>query len=1017
MPDPGTEGFFGVSGLSQECDRAVDLIFWGFKSIHHKDAEKPPHRWENFMRIDTQLNLNQTVDKVNMSADSSVKGGELSEVFHMDAGTTTMNSSVAAKSGVLAGMGGDGSAEAVAQNAQTLRDNLTAMETKMDLGRVVALDEEGVDVNEMTPEEIVTVVEQIQIKLATWCDDYTPVGLDVSASDIEAVNGQSASASRVLGALKSAGMEPTAEEEQAAGEAFDIYLDTGLPTEEMKAYLLKNELEPSIRNLYVAEHSSAGMCVTNPLSETDWQELRPQVGEMLSSLGVAADEGSVERARFLLEHELEINERMVTGLEQLDQLTAKEPELVADRLAATMIEGRDPMDTLVTGQTLPWEETLAAMQTLREAEPEHIMTWISREYRSLDALSDIELLDRRTPVEPENADYQTAKRQVEEARLLMTLSAGRTMEKAGISINTLEISELVDRLREQEAQLLGARELTVSDTEDGTAYAGVSVGELNKINEVLLAYEELKSAPHVVLGSTLLSGEEATAESLTREAAVLTQKLSRADEAYEALRTEIRPDLGDSLRKAVSGSTQDILSGLGYENNEANRRAVSILAYHHMEMTEDNLTAIKAMDSSVNRLFRELTPERTLQLIRNGIDPMTTEVNTLTGYLEGEEAGSPEKYSEFLYRLEQQQDISEEEREQYLGVYRLIHQFDTDGMNALGGLLATGSDLTMANMLSAQISAKDRGSTLTVSDEMEDITVRNQISYYRNLFHELEPLVTPEKLSAAWGEDGGTSPEAFAETILSAPENKGEDPVPLKQEQELLEVVQTGEDVLRFVSAYELEATLSNLKTAGELLHPERSGLKGDRAASEKLKEAFGDRETLNEAYEELESEAEEVLSDHYLSQESYDDLETLRMRARTFGLMTQLAHRDCYYVPYETESGEQGIMNVRILSNTDTPGRFSVKLSTEELGSVTMEGVIEGDELRLALMSDSADGIDVLRERVDDLQAQYEAMGLRAQIEVSHIKAQPTISSGVDPQTETGRLYEAAAILVRGVV
>ena len=54
---------------------------------------------------------------------------------------------------------------------EAIGDNLTAIFNKMDSGMVVSMNEDGIDVNNTEAKELVTVVEQIQIKLATYCED------------------------------------------------------------------------------------------------------------------------------------------------------------------------------------------------------------------------------------------------------------------------------------------------------------------------------------------------------------------------------------------------------------------------------------------------------------------------------------------------------------------------------------------------------------------------------------------------------------------------------------------------------------------------------------------------------------------------------------------------------------------------------------------------------------------------------------------------------------------------------
>lgn len=54
-----------------------------------------------------------------------------------------------------------------------IKNNLSVIESQMESGNVVKVDDEGIDINNTRTDKIVTVVERIQIKLAAYCDDLT----------------------------------------------------------------------------------------------------------------------------------------------------------------------------------------------------------------------------------------------------------------------------------------------------------------------------------------------------------------------------------------------------------------------------------------------------------------------------------------------------------------------------------------------------------------------------------------------------------------------------------------------------------------------------------------------------------------------------------------------------------------------------------------------------------------------------------------------------------------------------
>lgn len=65
-------------------------------------------------------------------------------------------------------------------------------------------------------------------------------------------------------------------------------------------------------------------------------------------------------------------------------------------------------------------------------------------------------------------------------------------------------------------------------------------------------------------------------------------------------------------------------------------------------------------------------------MIRDGVNPLQTSMEDLEEYLSGQDtyAEDSEKYSRFLYRLEQNNEITPEEKESFIGIYRLLRQVE-----------------------------------------------------------------------------------------------------------------------------------------------------------------------------------------------------------------------------------------------------------------------------------------------------------------------------------------------------
>ena len=85
-----------------------------------------------------------------------------------------------------------------------------------------------------------------------------------------------------------------------------------------------------------------------------------------------------------------------------------------------------------------------------------------------------------------------------------------------------------------------------------------------------------------------------------------------------------------------------------------------------------------------------------------------TSLNQEAENIKSEESGREDnrRFSEYLWKMEQNHEISEEERSSYIGIYRLIRQVENTDGAAIGALIQQGSPLTMKNLLTAVRSEK-----------------------------------------------------------------------------------------------------------------------------------------------------------------------------------------------------------------------------------------------------------------------------------------------------------------------
>lgn len=913
------------------------------------------------MRIDVNNDNKVNVSKVNEIDKNVTKtaGADKKEIF--DVGIMTMKSSDVNKSGKVFGiLEQDISAEDIKAKAEVLKDNLSVIESQMDSGNVVKVDDEGIDINNTKTDKIVTVVERIQIKLATYCDNFDITATGIDMEDIKAITGNAAT-----------------------------YKAASLMSDSEKAYLVKNQLEPTIENVYHAIHSGAKDNTTNLLTDDEWNEMLPQVESIISDAGLEVNEDTLRLSRYMIDNEIPLDKENLQYFDMLNKLETPDDKMVTERIAATIIEGKAPEKTKVTGEKQPFENTVRVMAVLAQADMYNIMAFAKEDVKTLDVLTDIEAED--TGIEPDftNQTFTKTYRMIQETRLMMTIEAGRFLENNGISVNTTELSELVENLKKYEAVAMTEN----TDTQ-------VAVEDVEKVNDILLAMEQLKTSPAAVLGE-VKDEEKITPELLSAR----TDKTMAAAKEYETLSTEVRVDLGDNINKAIKASTDDILSGMGYENNEENRRAVRILAYNNLEMTEENIDRIKDLDKSVNLLFKSMTGEKTLKMIREGKNPLTTDVRELCDYFNNiPDEEKIEKYSEFLYRLDKDNKITPEEREKYLAVYSLINKFEKDGMTALGQVYDCNMEFTMGNLLTSYMTLKSGGVDRTAKDDTGIGEIKDKVSYYKHLFAEISNKVTPETLEKITDIDD-LSFEKFAEQV----EKEYENDISEENIKDIENAVNAESDVMKVVAQYEVTATINNINEVRKLLkRPEKVFEKTDGT---RLSDSTDDKDKLLQEYETISHKAHEDVMNSLYDNQNKLDIRSLKQINTSMKLLNGLAKKNNFFFPC-IQDGREILVNLKVVESGSEKGSFQISFSGEKYGKISIEGKINKDSLNVNILSDNNEAIESIQEKAEEIKDKLTDFN-NVNITTGKSYEMPEIQAKTNEGVSTEKLFKTAKIFI----
>lgn len=616
-------------------------------------------------------------------------------------------------SGALPEVGGDKGKSLIElrQEAENVdvgvqRDYMTVMSHTMSEKDYARLQEEGFDTGSMDPDEVVTIVDKIKAELARAGKNIVGYTDDMDMDTLKAALGSETLARSVADSFRAADVPLTKEKLAAVSQAWNLGSQLQPLGDGSRQYLIDNELEAQIWNLYLAQSSGAGRNAGAPkFYAEDVQGYYAQSAGKAQSAGLAQNaalQGQVDRiigqsgrevtmdsrrmASWLMDRGLPLTAENLDRLEELMNVELPMTEArFGEAMAAAAAQGKAPLHASLT------------------AKPENL-------YEKAAAVSDYYHSSRLW--EATVGDI-TARRQLEEVRLRMTAEVNVKLLKSGFSIDTAPMEELIDALRQAEYQLAGQ----YFPRDD------MAVEKYQSYRRVSNVTGQMPGLPADVLGMFAKGRGAASLETIYNEGKVLQENYERAQASYEKLMTMPRSDLGDSLEKAF-GSVDHILDGLGLEHTDENRRAVRILGYNRMEMSLSNLEAVRDADRQVQGVLMKLTPAATLKMIRDGINPLEKSFGELEQYFKSlppEYKKDAESYSRFLYGLERNNAITPEERESYIGIYRLVRQIEKAEDAAVGALVNMQSEVHFSSLLSAMQGGRAKSLDLRVSDEMGKI--------------------------------------------------------------------------------------------------------------------------------------------------------------------------------------------------------------------------------------------------------------------------------------------------------
>lgn len=972
--------------------------------------------------------------------------------------------------------------ESMSMDTQDRKNEMTVLSQTTSPEDYKEMEKEGFSGGATESHTIVTVTDKIKATMAKAGVDVS-YGDPLSQEELEAITGNVAVATQIANALREADLPVNESNVQDAVEAYDQASSLEKPSDGAVKYMLDNHLKPSISNLYKAEYSGSSNYNSSYMEEIDFSGLQAQIEQTIKAAGLEVNDQTIADSQWMIANNISFTAENLSYLEQLKSLQLPcDADSVISAMTTAVAEGMRPADgMLLSGYSIE-DQAKHVEEVVGEASEDDLKYLIdhdmeltsanleeARNHRgegaanadgeSGNATSENGTLGENVYEPNTDGEYTekglallTARRQLEEVRLAMTTQANISLIKQGISIETQPLEQLVEQLKEAENSYY-AHLLEAAGVEASAENVSVFAETTTKVNE-------MASVPAYVLG--IPQADVSTINQVHEAGTALKDTFEKANESYETLMTAPRADLGDSIQKAFA-NVDDILKDLGLETTDANQRAVRILAYNQIPITTDSVAQMKAADEEVQRIFSGLTPRVVTQLIKDGVNPLDldfTELNQKIGSIQEKMDGTDEeKFSKYLWKLEQNSQITEEERSSYIGIYRLIAQVEkTDGA-AIGSLLQKGTDLTMRNLLTevrtsrhgkVDVKVDDSfGETKEVNASGISITEQIEAAYQTNCMKDVLETVTPSKLQEILSQ--GDWMELTPEQLKEALANAGADESAIENEyykervQSLEACAGASQEVYDMLEQYDIPNTVQNVMAADLYLKDRNQGLRKlfgsyentdgvDQSDLEAIKEdileRFGEAvktpKEMAEAQETLAEVAEHALENMVKIDDNVStiDLKAMQLVNAQMSIFTAKAKEENYAIPVLI-NGELTNVELKIVRGTKKKGMVDVLMDIDRMGKVAAKFQAKEEGISGLVVSDNEDTRNLLADHMGLLASTIQENGAEAvdvrcaivpDLDLNRFAKENESTTNVDEQEtddsyeiQTARLYNIA--------
>lgn len=229
---------------------------------------------------------------------------------------------------------------------------------------------------------IVTETDKIKAVLAKAGVDISIYGDDLSKEQLTDITGSQTEAAMLVNQMKAYDIPATDDNIKAGTDAIDRAKSLTNISNETKAYLVRNNMNPTVSNVYKATYSSSQVqdyrqkTKMTEISDELFEELKPQLKQILEEAHIDSSDENLNQCRWLIDEDIAVTPDNVLLANQVDCINAAKENVSSDFYARAVTEalamGKKATDATMSQDGLTfdmdWKCTQNYVKALADAE-------------------------------------------------------------------------------------------------------------------------------------------------------------------------------------------------------------------------------------------------------------------------------------------------------------------------------------------------------------------------------------------------------------------------------------------------------------------------------------------------------------------------------------------------------------------------------------------------------------------------------------------------------------------------